>query len=51
MTDLFKLRGGVYFVNSIPTSATGKAIRPEVKKIATNLYRTRMENGKQKQKL
>lgn len=37
--DDCKPRGGVYFVDSIPTTASGKPLRRVVKEIATRLYR------------
>lgn len=36
--DSRKLRGGVYFVDSLPLTPSGKFIRREVKNIATKLY-------------
>lgn len=35
--DQKKLRGGVYFVNSFPMTSSGKVLRREVKKLATDL--------------
>lgn len=37
-TDAKKLRGGVYFVDSLPTTMSGKVLRRDVKKFATELY-------------
>jgi 4-coumarate--CoA ligase len=32
------LRGGIYFVNKLPLTYSGKVMRREVKKIATEMY-------------
>lgn len=37
--DIWKLRGGVYFVDSLPVTKTGKFIRRQVKTIATDFYK------------
>lgn len=39
--DAKRLRGGVYFVDSLPMTASGKIKRREVKKIATEMYKQR----------
>lgn len=39
--DYYKLRGGVYFVESLPTTPSGKLLRREVKEIAIELYNAR----------
>lgn len=43
-TDNKKLRGGIYFVDTLPTTPSGKVIRRVVKNIATNLYKANPEN-------
>lgn len=37
--DSRKLRGGVYFVDSLPTTPSGKVLRREVKKLAIDRYK------------
>lgn len=39
--DYCKLRGGVYFVDSMPTTPSGKLLRRRVKEYITNLYNTK----------
>lgn len=36
--DQFKLRGGIYFVDSLPTTPSGKVVRRLVKDIAIEQY-------------
>lgn len=36
--DQFKLRGGIYFVDSLPTTPSGKIVRRLVKNIAVEKY-------------
>lgn len=38
VADHKKLRGGVYFVNELPLTPSGKIIRAKVKKMAIELY-------------
>lgn len=38
MADRYKLRAGVYFVDSIPTTVSGKLLRRIVKETATELF-------------
>lgn len=38
LPDDCKLRGGVYFVSSLPMTVAGKPIRGSIKKIATEFY-------------
>lgn len=40
--DHYKLRGGVYFVDSLPTTASGKLLRRKVKETAIALHQQRM---------
>lgn len=47
--DHFKLRGGVYFADSIPTGSTGKPNRNLCKDFATHRYKAGKENGKCKE--
>lgn len=44
MIDTHKLRGGVYFIDSMPKGVTGKILRRKAKEIAVNLYKMRV-NG------
>lgn len=37
------LRGGVYFVETLPTNTSGKILRRQVKQIATNLYNAKFK--------
>lgn len=37
--DFKKLRGGVYFLNSLPKTSSGKIIRKEVREIAAKMYK------------
>lgn len=39
--DFKKLRGGVYFLDSLPTTSTGKIIRREVRELATVFYKNK----------
>lgn len=39
--DHYKLRGGVYFVDSLPTTASGKISRRQVKEVAIALCEAR----------
>lgn len=39
--DYCKLRGGVYFVDSLPTTASGKILRGKAKEIASAFYNAR----------
>lgn len=39
MTDAKQLRGGVYFVDSLPVTPSGKVLRRKVKEIAVEYYR------------
>ncbi|XP_055299806.1 probable 4-coumarate--CoA ligase 1 isoform X2 [Sitodiplosis mosellana] len=41
MTDYCKLRGGVYFVDSIPTTPSGKLLRRWCKETATRVYNSK----------
>lgn len=43
--DTHKLRGGVYFVDSMPKGVTGKNLRREAKEIAIKLYEMKKQNG------
>lgn len=45
LVDDCKLRGGVYFIDSIPISASGKPILREIKELATKLYKTNVEHS------
>lgn len=45
LADCKKLRGGVYFVDSLPTTPSGKVLRREVKKLAVNLYKIYAEKN------
>lgn len=38
MVDYKRLRGGVYFVDEIPLTPSGKVIKAKVKQIAIGLY-------------
>lgn len=38
-TDNKRLRGGVYFVDSLPTTPSGKVLRRDLKTLATELYK------------
>lgn len=49
--DAKKLRGGVYFVESLPMTPSGKIKRREVKKIATELYKKSQEQSQQKRQV
>lgn len=42
LLDDCKLRGGVYFVDSLPMTVAGKPIRGSIKKIATELYQKKL---------
>lgn len=44
MSEHCKLRGGVYFTDSILVSERGKVLRNEMKEIASNWYRLKMKN-------
>lgn len=44
MMGQFKLNGGVYFIERLPTFESGALDRNAVKEIATKLYRAKMEN-------
>lgn len=48
--DAKKLRGGVYFVDSLPMTPSGKMKRREVKQIATELYKLRQGQGQGQEK-
>lgn len=37
--DFQKLRGGVYFVDSLPLTPSGKILRREVKRIAIEMHK------------
>lgn len=39
MSDAKQLRGGVYVVDEFPQTPSGKVLRREVTKIATELYK------------
>lgn len=39
--DHYKLRGGVYFVNSMPVTITEKPQKLQIKQIAIELYKQR----------
>lgn len=39
--DYYKLRGGVYFVDSLPTTPSGKILRRKVKEMAIALHSAR----------
>lgn len=41
LSDQKQLRGGVYIVNSLPTTSFGKLKRNEALKLATDLYNER----------
>lgn len=41
MSDYKQLRGGVYFVNSFPMTASGKIIRRKVRDMAIEMYNLR----------
>lgn len=41
-SDHYKLRGGVYFVNSLPFTPSGKLLRKKVKQMAIELFNTRV---------
>ncbi|XP_063700488.1 probable 4-coumarate--CoA ligase 1 [Culicoides brevitarsis] len=41
LDDVKKLRGGVYFVENFPTTASGKVLRRAVKELANKLYQER----------
>ena len=41
--DYCKLRGGVYFVDSLPLTPSGKMLRRKVKEIAIELYNARAQ--------
>lgn len=43
LLDDCQLLGGVYFVDSIPTSSTGKPLHRNVKQLATKLYESKIE--------
>lgn len=45
MADYFKLRGGVYFVDSMPETITGKIARYEVKRNAQQLFNTKPQTN------
>lgn len=49
--DAKKLRGGVYFVDSLPMTPSGKMKRKECKKIATDLYKLRQSEGQTKRQM
>lgn len=38
LTDVKKLRGGVYFVETLPMTPSGKILRRVVKELANKLY-------------
>lgn len=42
LADQYKLRGGVYFVESLPTTASGKILRREVKDILIKRFNEQM---------
>lgn len=44
-SDSKQLRGGVYFVDSLPLTPSGKVIRRKVRDIATKLYQLRNGSG------
>lgn len=44
--DGLKLRGGVYFVDSIPKTPTGKFVRKQATEIATKLFETAKNTDK-----
>lgn len=46
MLDHFKLRGGVYFTDAIPTTTTGKPNRMVAKELATHLYNEQSKKEK-----
>lgn len=41
MSDTYQLRGGVYFVDSLPMTPFGKIIRRKVKDMAIEMYNQR----------
>lgn len=43
--DHYKLRGGVYFVDSLPTTLSGKVLRRKVKETAIELYKEYKDNA------
>lgn len=45
MADHYKLRGGVYFVNSIPKTPSGKLLRRWAKEVANKLYINKIEQN------
>lgn len=40
-----KLVGGVYFIDAIPKSTTGKPLHREVKILATKWFNAKVKNG------
>lgn len=42
--DTHKLRGGVYFIDSMPKGVTGKNLRREAKEIAIKRYEIKKQN-------
>lgn len=45
VVDTHKLRGGVYFIDSMPKGVTGKNLRREAKEIAVKRYGMNKQNG------
>lgn len=46
MADQYKLRGGVYFVNSFPMTASGKVVRRKLKEELQNLFNDKTISAK-----
>uniref|UniRef100_A0A336MBN5 CSON014466 protein n=1 Tax=Culicoides sonorensis TaxID=179676 RepID=A0A336MBN5_CULSO len=46
LTDIKKLRGGVYFVAKLPMTPSGKVLRRLTKELANNLWRETLEKEK-----
>lgn len=44
--DQCHLRGGVYFVDTIPTTGSGKVLHREARKMATKLYEESIQCNK-----
>lgn len=48
LSDFKRLRGGVYFVESLPMTPSGKLLKRAIKNIAIELHARKMGDGKGK---
>lgn len=46
MPDQYKLRGGVYFVNAFPMTASGKVLRRKLKEEVQRIYNEKSISAK-----